>query len=215
MFSGYLMTAVINLDGKGGFKGWQWYVKISQFLSMALARKADVPMQGSISWMGLYPYRSPWPVSSCSLMILAIVVPGILQKRYIPCKLYYRRTYLTGYRFQDKETARARMRQEKRQLRQPYTRAKVIKILTTWHIYLLPLLFLSVDLLILRIGTLTRYGTVLLVAPVLQVSQYSLCTSNNLSTPNTRCSRSTTILLPPPGYRSFVHFSTLGYLILS
>lgn len=26
MFSGYLMTAVINLDGIRGYKGWQWYV---------------------------------------------------------------------------------------------------------------------------------------------------------------------------------------------
>lgn len=25
MFSGYLMAAVYNLGGKGGFKGWQWY----------------------------------------------------------------------------------------------------------------------------------------------------------------------------------------------
>ena len=25
MFSGYLMAAVINLDGRNGFAGWQWY----------------------------------------------------------------------------------------------------------------------------------------------------------------------------------------------
>jgi MFS transporter, ACS family, pantothenate transporter len=24
MFSGYLMAAVYNLSGRGGFKGWQW-----------------------------------------------------------------------------------------------------------------------------------------------------------------------------------------------
>jgi ACS family pantothenate transporter-like MFS transporter len=25
MFSGYLMAAVYKLEGKGGFRGWQWY----------------------------------------------------------------------------------------------------------------------------------------------------------------------------------------------
>jgi ACS family pantothenate transporter-like MFS transporter len=25
MFSGYLMAAVHHLEGKGGFRGWQWY----------------------------------------------------------------------------------------------------------------------------------------------------------------------------------------------
>ena len=28
MFSGYLMAAVYHLGGTGGFKGWQWYVKL-------------------------------------------------------------------------------------------------------------------------------------------------------------------------------------------
>lgn len=31
MFSGYLMTAVINLDGRNGLKGWQWQVKMVPF----------------------------------------------------------------------------------------------------------------------------------------------------------------------------------------
>jgi hypothetical protein len=26
MFSGYLMAGVYNLGGRGGFKGWQWFV---------------------------------------------------------------------------------------------------------------------------------------------------------------------------------------------
>jgi len=26
MFSGYLMAGVYNLNGRGGFKGWQWHV---------------------------------------------------------------------------------------------------------------------------------------------------------------------------------------------
>lgn len=25
MFSGYLMAAVYNLEGVGGYRGWQWY----------------------------------------------------------------------------------------------------------------------------------------------------------------------------------------------
>jgi MFS family permease len=29
MFSGYLMAGVYNLGGRGGFKGWQWYVRSS------------------------------------------------------------------------------------------------------------------------------------------------------------------------------------------
>jgi hypothetical protein len=28
MFSGYLMAGVYHLGGRGGFKGWQWYVAL-------------------------------------------------------------------------------------------------------------------------------------------------------------------------------------------
>lgn len=37
MFSGYLMAAVYNLDGRGGFKGWQWYVV--RFLALHVSSK--------------------------------------------------------------------------------------------------------------------------------------------------------------------------------
>lgn len=34
MFSGYLMAAVYNLGGKGGYRGWQWYVQQIPSISM-------------------------------------------------------------------------------------------------------------------------------------------------------------------------------------
>ena len=35
MFSGYLMAAVYNLEGRGGFRGWQWYAYETQVLLKA------------------------------------------------------------------------------------------------------------------------------------------------------------------------------------
>jgi hypothetical protein len=42
---------------------------------------------------------------------------------------------------QEKQFARQRMAYEGRENRQPYTKAKFKKILTSWHIYLLSLLY--------------------------------------------------------------------------
>ncbi|KAK3380436.1 major facilitator superfamily domain-containing protein [Lasiosphaeria ovina] len=37
MFSGYLMAAVYNLNGRGGFKGWQWLFIINTAISLPIA----------------------------------------------------------------------------------------------------------------------------------------------------------------------------------
>lgn len=37
MFSGYLMAAVYHLDGKGGFKGWQWLFIVNTIISLPIA----------------------------------------------------------------------------------------------------------------------------------------------------------------------------------
>lgn len=37
MFSGYLMTAVINLNGRGGLKGWQWLFIMDGVISLPVA----------------------------------------------------------------------------------------------------------------------------------------------------------------------------------
>lgn len=37
MFSGYLMSAVYNLDGRGGHKGWQWLFIIDGVISLPIA----------------------------------------------------------------------------------------------------------------------------------------------------------------------------------
>jgi MFS family permease len=36
MFSGYLMAGVYHLGGRGGFKGWQWYVVLQLILRVKL-----------------------------------------------------------------------------------------------------------------------------------------------------------------------------------
>jgi hypothetical protein len=36
MFSGYLMAAVYNLEGKGGFRGWQVSFGACVFVSVAM-----------------------------------------------------------------------------------------------------------------------------------------------------------------------------------
>ncbi|OKL61016.1 hypothetical protein UA08_03111 [Talaromyces atroroseus] len=93
MFSGYLMTAVIGLDGRGGLKGWQWLYIMDGVISLPLALAGFFVMPDT-------------PANS-----------------------------------RDKAIAIARVQKEKREQLQPYTRQKMFKILASWHIYLLPLLF--------------------------------------------------------------------------
>ncbi|KAF4952430.1 hypothetical protein FSARC_12647 [Fusarium sarcochroum] len=101
MFSGYLMASVYRLDGKGGFRGWQWLFIIDTVISLpiALAGFAFFPDVPEIS-------RSWWLTKD------------------------------------DIELAKRRMTLEGRANRAPFTWAKVKKIFTGWHIYLLTLLYI-------------------------------------------------------------------------
>jgi len=101
MFSGYLMTAVINLNGRGGIAGWQWLFIMDGVISLPVALA------------GFYFIPD---------------VPETSRARY----------------FTKEEIAYAqkRMELEGRENRQPYTKVKVKKILTSWHIYGLSLLYI-------------------------------------------------------------------------
>lgn len=101
MFSGYLMAAVYNLDGKNGFAGWQWLFIVNTIISL--------------------------PIAMCGFFIFPDL-PEIS-----------RAWYLTK---EEIELARRRMDLEGRAKRGPYTKKKFAKIFTSWHIYLLTLLYI-------------------------------------------------------------------------
>lgn len=100
MFSGYLMAAVYHLDGKCGFRGWQWLFVVDGIISL--------------------------PIALAGYFILPDV-PEISKPFYLT----------------EKEVAFAvkRMQLEGREERQPYTRVKIKKILSSWHIYALTPLY--------------------------------------------------------------------------
>ncbi|KAF2809365.1 putative MFS transporter Liz1/Seo1 [Mytilinidion resinicola] len=101
MFSGYLMAAVYNLDGRGGFKGWQWLFIVDGIISLPVA------IAGYFVLPDVPEISRPW--------------------------------YLTK---QEVALAVKRMDLEGRAKRQPYTKAKLRKIFTLWHIYALVLLYI-------------------------------------------------------------------------
>ncbi|KAF2140330.1 uncharacterized protein K452DRAFT_352077 [Aplosporella prunicola CBS 121167] len=101
MFSGYLMAAVYRLDGRGGFKGWQWLFIVDGIISL--------------------------PIALAGFIVLPDV-PEI-------SKPFYLKTEEVVF-------AQKRMELEGRKQRQPYTRAKIRKIFTSWHIYVLTLLYI-------------------------------------------------------------------------
>jgi len=96
MFSGYLMAGVYKLDGKGGFRGWQWLFIVDGIISLPIAV------------LGFF----------CLPDLPEISKPFYLTKEEVAF-------------------AQERMRLEGRQKRKPYTKAKVRKIFTSWHIWAL------------------------------------------------------------------------------
>jgi len=96
MFSGYLMAGVYKLDGKGGFRGWQWLFIVDGIISLPIAV------------LGFF----------CLPDLPEISKPFYLTKDEVAF-------------------AQERMRLEGRQKRKPYTRAKIRKIFTSWHIWAL------------------------------------------------------------------------------
>ncbi|KAJ6280460.1 major facilitator superfamily domain-containing protein [Bipolaris maydis] len=101
MFSGYLMSGVYRLDGKGGFRGWQWLFIVDGIISIPIA------LMGFFFLPDLPEISKPF--------------------------------YLTK---EEVKFAQERMQREGRQKRQPYTRAKMWKIFTSWHIYALVFLYI-------------------------------------------------------------------------
>ncbi|KAF2025487.1 MFS general substrate transporter [Setomelanomma holmii] len=101
MFSGYLMAGVYRLDGKYGFRGWQWLFIVDGIISLPIA------VLGFFALPDLPEISKP--------------------------------SYLTK---EEVAFAQKRMELEGRQNRKPYTRAKIQKIFTSWHIYTLVLLYI-------------------------------------------------------------------------
>lgn len=100
MFSGYLMAAVISLDGRDGYHGWQWLFIINTVISLPIAL------------LGFLFFPD---------------VPEI-------CRAFYLSK-------EEIELGKKRMELEGRAQREPYTKAKFKKIFSSWHIYLLTLLY--------------------------------------------------------------------------
>ncbi|KAF2707101.1 MFS general substrate transporter [Pleomassaria siparia CBS 279.74] len=100
MFSGYLMAAVYHLDGRGGFRGWQWLFIVDGVISL--------------------------PIALAGYFVLPDV-PEISKPFYLTEK--------------ERQYAIERMKLEGRKEREPYTRPKIIKIFSSWHIYLLTPLY--------------------------------------------------------------------------
>ncbi|RMZ68350.1 MFS transporter Liz1 Seo1 [Pyrenophora seminiperda CCB06] len=100
MFSGYLMSGVYKLNGRGGFRGWQWLFIVDGIISLPIA------ILGFFALPDLPEISKPF--------------------------------YLTK---EEVLFAQQRMKQEGRQKRAPYTRAKIRKIFTSWRVYSLVALY--------------------------------------------------------------------------
>jgi ACS family pantothenate transporter-like MFS transporter len=77
MFSGYLMAAVYHLGGKGGYKGWQWYVSLSSGLRI----NANLP--GCSLLMELSHFQLPSLDSSFYPTFRKLLKSGICLKRCV------------------------------------------------------------------------------------------------------------------------------------
>lgn len=102
MFSGYLMAAVINLDGKGGLHGWQWLFVMDGVISLPIA------------------------------LLGYLVLPDQPENT--------QRWYLTE---EERAFGQKRMELEGRAKKGKYTKKKFRKILSSWHIYVLTLLYVT------------------------------------------------------------------------
>ncbi|KAL2838973.1 major facilitator superfamily domain-containing protein [Aspergillus pseudoustus] len=129
MFSGYLMTGMIGLDGKHGFKGWQWLFIMDGVISL--------------------------PIAVASIFL----IPDSPENT----RAWY-------FNENDKKIALQRMELEGRGKPSPYTKAKIIKILKSWHIYLLPLIYVVQAVFALWLKAMGTYS-------VAQINNYPTITS--------------------------------------
>ncbi|KAL5355530.1 major facilitator superfamily domain-containing protein [Aspergillus floccosus] len=102
MFSGYLMAAVYKLEGRGGFRGWQWLFVVDGIISLPIA------LSGYFLLPDVPEISNPWYLSK-----------------------------------QEVAMAQKRMELEGRKKRGPYSKAKLKKIFSSWHIYLLTILYIT------------------------------------------------------------------------
>ncbi|UCK57142.1 hypothetical protein AFCA_000079 [Aspergillus flavus] len=96
------MAAVYNLEGRGGFRGWQWLFIVDGIISLPVA------LSGFVILPDVPEISNPW--------------------------------YLTK---DEVALSQKRMQLEGRKNREPYTRSKLKKIFTSWHIYLLTVLYIT------------------------------------------------------------------------
>ncbi|KAL4894896.1 pantothenate transporter [Aspergillus ambiguus] len=102
MFSGYLMAAVYNLEGRGGFRGWQWLFVMDGIISLPIA------LSGYFLLPDVPEIANPWYLSEKEVAL-----------------------------------AQKRMELEGRNKRGPFSKAKLKKIFSSWHIYLLTVLYIT------------------------------------------------------------------------
>lgn len=135
MCSGYLMASVYHLGGRGGFAGWQWFV------ILRCSNNVDAKTR-------VQAIRCRWYHFSANRISRVFLHPR--RSRDLSRILSeYRGTYSilvlifseTNMSFQDRAFAKKRMQLEGRKPRAPYTRAKIRRILTSWHIYALTALY--------------------------------------------------------------------------
>ncbi|KAH6629947.1 permease of the major facilitator superfamily [Chaetomium sp. MPI-SDFR-AT-0129] len=105
LFSGFLMTGVINLGGRGGLPGWKWLFV----------------MDGVISF----------PIAVISFIYLPDLPETGSNKRI--------------FKKEEIELAQHRMVLEERKPRAKFTKEKIIKVLTSWPIYLMPLYYICMS----------------------------------------------------------------------
>ncbi|KAL9111893.1 MAG: hypothetical protein Q9227_003743 [Pyrenula ochraceoflavens] len=100
MFSGYLMASVYHLNGRGGFRGWQWLFIVDGIISLPIALAGFV------------------------------ILPDVPENT----KAFYLKPGERAF-------ARKRMELEGRKGQEPYSRKKIWRILSSWHIWFLALLY--------------------------------------------------------------------------
>lgn len=136
MFSGYLMAGVYKLGGRGGFKGWQWYTFPFQiFPGLDTNQTRLFIIDGVISL----------PIAILGFVVLPDV-PEISNPWYLSesvrLSLPTTPNLKTSNISQEIQLAQKRMELEGRKNREPYTKAKLKKIFTSWHIYFLTILYM-------------------------------------------------------------------------
>ncbi|KAJ0162106.1 Pantothenate transporter liz1 [Colletotrichum tanaceti] len=140
MVSGYLMAGSHNLDGVHGFYGWQWLFIWQEMISVPISSEYT----NKFSVAGTFFY-SKVPVSlestnklfRSTVVSLPIAISGFFFMPDLPeiTKAWY-------FTPEEIALAKRRMELEGRAQRAPYTKAKFVKIFSSWHIWSLVALYI-------------------------------------------------------------------------